>query len=58
MFGDDVMEALDPAQSITRREVPGGTGPDAVRAQIDAAIAAIQPVRDPGRGNELSLRAV
>jgi argininosuccinate lyase len=58
MFGDDVMQWLDPAQSVTRREVPGGTGPDAIRAQIDAAIAAIQPVRDPGRGNELSLRVV
>jgi argininosuccinate lyase len=58
MFGDDVMQWLDPAQSVTRREVPGGTGPDAVRAQIDSAIAAIQPGKDSGRGNELSLRTV
>ncbi len=57
MFGDDVMQWLDPAQSVARREVPGGTGPDAVRAQTDAAIAAIQPSKDAGRGNELTLRA-
>ncbi len=58
MFGGDVMQALDPAQSVTRREVPGGTGPVAVRAQIDAAIAAIQPARESPRGNELNLTAI
>ena len=58
MFGDDVMQWLDPAQSVTRREVPGGTGPGAVRNQIDAAIVAIQPSKDAGRGNELNLRIV
>lgn len=51
LFGDDVMGWLDPAQSVARRSVPGGTGPDAVRAQIDAAVAAIKPVRDTPRGN-------
>jgi len=40
-FGDDVIEALDPRASISRRGVPGGTGPEAVRAQIEAAAAAI-----------------
>jgi len=58
MFGDDVMDWLDPAQSVSRREVPGGTGPDAVRVQLDAAIAAIRPVKDTPRGNELNLRAI
>lgn len=58
LFGDDVMEWLDPAQSVARRSVPGGTGPDAVRAQIVSAESAIRPVRDTPRGNELSLQAV
>ena len=58
MFGDDVMDCLDPVQSVARREVPGGTGPDAVRVQLDAAIAAIRPVKDTPRGNELNLRAI
>ena len=58
LFGDDVMESLDPVQSVGRRSVPGGTGPDAVRAQITAAELAIKPVRDTPRGNELSLRVV
>jgi argininosuccinate lyase len=58
MFGNDVMEWLDPAQSVARRGVPGGTGPDAVRAQIVAAELAIRPVRDTPRGNQLNLQAV
>lgn len=58
MFGDDVMEWLDPAQSVARRGVPGGTGPDAVRAQIKAAEHAIRPVRDTPRGNQLNLQVV
>ena len=41
-FGDDVMEWLDPARSVARRGVPGGTGPDAVRNQMEAALAALQ----------------
>lgn len=58
LFGEDSMEWLDPAQSVARRGVPGGTGPESVRAQIAAAEAAIRPVRDTPRGNELNLRAV
>ena len=57
-FEAEAMECLDPVQSVSRRGVPGGTGPDAVRAQIAAAETAIRPVRDTPRGNELSLRAV
>ena len=48
----------DAAQSVARRGVPGGTGPEAVRAQIAAAELAIRPVRDTSRGNELNLRIV
>jgi argininosuccinate lyase len=58
LFGDDAMEWLDPAKSVARRSVPGGTGPEAVRAQIVAAELAIRPVRDTPRGNELSLRPI
>lgn len=41
LFGDDVMDALDPAQSVARRGVAGGTGPQAVKDQIAAATAAL-----------------
>jgi len=58
LFGDDCKDWLDPAQSVARRGVPGGTGPEAVRAQIAAAESAIRPVRDTPRGNELNLRVV
>jgi argininosuccinate lyase len=58
LFADDAMDWLDPAQSVARRSVPGGTAPEAVRAQIAAAEAAIRPVRDTPRGNELSLQVV
>ena len=57
-FEAEAMECLDPVKSVSRRSVPGGTGPDAVRAQIAAAESAIRPLRDTPRGNELSLRAV
>ncbi|MDO8501683.1 MAG: argininosuccinate lyase [Gemmatimonadaceae bacterium] len=58
LFGDDVMDWLDPAQSVMRRDVPGGTGPEAIRVQIEAAIAAIRPMRETPRGNELNLRPI
>lgn len=58
LFGEDALEWLDPRQSVARRSVPGGTGPDAMRAQIAAAESAIRPVRDTPRGNELNLQAV
>jgi len=41
LFERDVAEALGAAQSLEQREVEGGTGPRAVRAQLDAARAAI-----------------
>src|SRR5688572_2720480 len=56
-FGADVMEALSASASVARREVPGGTGPNAVRAQIEAARASLRPSWDVARGNELDRRA-
>jgi len=58
LFAEDLYQWLEPARSVARRNIPGGTGPDAVRAQLEAARLAIRPVRDTPRGNELSLQAV
>ena len=41
-FGADVFDALGPLASLEQREVEGGTGPQAVRSQLDAARAALQ----------------
>ena len=43
LFGPDIHESLDPENSIARRDIPGGTGPEAVRAQLDLARAALAP---------------
>lgn len=51
LFGPDVMDALSPVQSVLHREVEGGTGPKAVRAQIDAARSALLPVPTPRSSN-------
>jgi argininosuccinate lyase len=40
-FGADVLEALEPGNSIARRNLFGGTGPDAVREQLAAAQSAL-----------------
>jgi argininosuccinate lyase len=58
LFGDDVLDWLEPARSVARRDVPGGTGPTAVSAQLRAAREALSPTMDNARGNELVLRAV
>jgi len=58
LFGDDVLEWLDPSRSVSRRDVPGGTGPTAVSAQLRSAREALWPVTEIARGNELVLRAV
>jgi argininosuccinate lyase len=58
LFGDDALNWLEPAKSVARRDVPGGTGPKAVRAQLRAAREALWPVGEVARGNELILRAV
>jgi argininosuccinate lyase len=54
LFGDDVLDALSPRASVAHREAVGGTGPNAVREQLDAARLALQPVHEtPAHGNEL-----
>ncbi len=58
LFGDDVLDWLDPARSVARRDVPGGTGPTALSAQLRSAREALRPATDAARGNELVLRAV
>jgi argininosuccinate lyase len=41
LFGDDARDALGAEASLAARNIPGGTGPDAVRAQIAQAHAAL-----------------
>ena len=36
-FGADVLDALKPELSLARRDLPGGTGPNALREQLAAA---------------------
>ena len=50
-FGEDVYDALSAARSVTQRDVEGGTGPAAVRAQLDAARAALLPPPTPRSSN-------
>ncbi|MEJ7760173.1 MAG: argininosuccinate lyase [Gemmatimonadaceae bacterium] len=47
LFGNDVFEWLDPVQSVARRDLTGGTGPRAVRSQIEAATAALAELPEP-----------
>jgi argininosuccinate lyase len=56
-FGPDVIGALSARASVDRREVEGGTGPRAVRAQLEAAVSSLTQGGDVPRGNELNLRA-
>jgi argininosuccinate lyase len=57
-FRSDVVDALSPERSVERRNVDGGTGPDAVRQQIEAARSALAPPRETPRGNEWVVAAV
>jgi argininosuccinate lyase len=57
-FGDDVLDWLEPSRSVARRDLPGGTGPAAVSAQIRSAREALRPTAEIARGNELVLKAV
>ncbi|MEO7455408.1 MAG: argininosuccinate lyase [Gemmatimonadaceae bacterium] len=50
-FGADVTSALSATASVKHREVEGGTGPGAVRAQIEAATAALVPPPAPRSSN-------
>jgi argininosuccinate lyase len=56
-FDEDVFEALSLRHSLERREVEGGTGPEAVKTQLELAAASLLPSTE-GRGNELTLRVV
>ena len=57
LFGQDVFEALSPYRSVERRDVEGGTSPRAVRAQLDAAKAALA-VTDPVERRRETLNTV
>ena len=50
-FAIDVFESLSPRRSVERRNIEGGTGPDALRVQLVAARAALAPPRETPRGN-------
>jgi hypothetical protein len=52
-----VRDALSAEASVRRREIPGGTGPDSVRQQLEAARLALAPRRETPRANELVLQA-
>jgi argininosuccinate lyase len=56
-FGIDVFESLSPRRSVERRDLTGGTGPNAVQAQLEAARAAMAPARDTPRGNGVVIGA-
>jgi argininosuccinate lyase len=58
VFASDVFEALSPQRSVEKRNVEGGTGPAAVRTQLEAARAALAPPRETPRGNELVMEMV
>lgn len=54
LFGDDAAEWLGAAFSVSRREVDGGTGPDAVARQLASARRALEPAVETPRGNALA----
>jgi argininosuccinate lyase len=58
LFGDDALDWLEPSRSVARRDVPGGTGATAVKAQLRSAREALRPIGEAARGNELVLRAI
>jgi argininosuccinate lyase len=58
LFGDDALDWLEPSRSVARRDLPGGTGASAVKAQLRSAREALWPVGEAARGNELVLRAI
>jgi argininosuccinate lyase len=57
-FDSDVFEALSPRASVARRDVHGGTGPSALRAQIESARASLRHSADAtALGNQYDLKA-
>jgi argininosuccinate lyase len=57
LFGDDVLDALSPQSSVEHREAIGGTGPKAVREQLDAARQILYPVHDQPQASANELEA-
>ena len=55
LFGADARDALGAEASLAARDIAGGTGPNAVAAQLEQARTRLAPV-DPALGNELDLR--
>ena len=55
-FGSNGRNALAARASVDRREVEGGTGPRAVRTQLEAAVSTLAQGGEVPRGNELDLR--
>ena len=51
LFGDNVSDALSAERSVAQRDVEGGTGPSAVRAQLEAARVALLPPPAPRSSN-------
>ena len=51
LFSEDVFDALSPEQSVRHREIEGGTGPAAVKVQLEAARAALMPPPPPRSSN-------
>ena len=52
-FGDDAHSALSHEASVAARGVEGGTAPASVRAQLEAARAALEPTPPVG-GNRIT----
>ncbi len=55
LFDQDVLDALSPAASVERRDVEGGTGPNALRAQVDAARSSLRTMHEGARGNDVEI---
>jgi argininosuccinate lyase len=56
-FDIDVFEALSPRRSVDRRNVEGGTGPTALRTQLDAARAALADLAPQPGDDRSAIRA-
>jgi argininosuccinate lyase len=55
LFDDTAVQYLLAESSVALRDIEGGTGPCAVRTQLEAAKAALRPPREV-RANEVTLR--
>ena len=51
LFSADVFDALRAEQSVQHREIEGGTGPNAVKVQLEAARMALIPPAPPRSSN-------